>query len=130
MAGNPYEIARSGPDRFEDERCVIKDLLGSVDAVTEIATRAGAIRGNHVHQHTTQWAYVVRGRLWAAWLEDDGVHKKLHEPGDLICERAGIPHAWQAQDDCVVLVFTRGPRSGAAYETDTERLDEKYWLLR
>jgi hypothetical protein len=30
----------------------------------------------------------------------------------------------------VVLVFTRGPRSGQAYETDTTRLDEKDWLLR
>lgn len=117
------EIARSGPDRFEDERGVIQDLLGQVDAVTEITTKAGAIRGNHVHERTTQWTYVVAGRMQFTWLEDDGLHTRSAAAGELVAEPAGIPHAWKAITDCVVLVFTRGPRSGTAYETDTTRLD-------
>ena len=110
-------------DRFEDHRGVIQDLLGPVDAVTEINTRAGAIRGNHIHQQTTQYTYVCQGELTAAWIEDDGVHEKTYGPGSLITERAGIPHAWRAETDCTVLVLTRGPRSGEAYESDTTRLE-------
>jgi quercetin dioxygenase-like cupin family protein len=109
-------------DRFEDHRGHIQDLLGPVDAVTEIFTRAGSVRGNHIHQRTTQYTYVAWGELRAAWTEDDGVHEKTYGPGSLITEPAGIPHAWKAETDCMVLVFTVGPRSGEAYETDTTRL--------
>lgn len=110
-------------DRFEDHRGHIQDLLGSVDAVTEIYTRSGATRGNHVHRETTQYTYVCWGELRAAWVEDDGVHEKTYGPGSLITEHAGVPHAWKAETDCMVLVFTRGPRSGANYESDTDRLE-------
>jgi len=109
-------------DRFEDERGVIQDLLENIDAVTEIVTWQGSIRGNHIHQETEQWTYVVAGLLTAAWTEDDGVHTHQYGPGCLIRERAGIPHAWRAETDCRVLVFTQGPRSGADYESDTQRL--------
>lgn len=117
-------------DRYEDERGVIQDLLGQVDAVTEIVTWEGGIRGNHVHQRTTQWTYVVAGLLLVAWTEDDGVHTAQHGPGSLVTEPAGIPHAWKALADTRVLVFTKGPRSGAAYEEDTTRLPENARLLR
>jgi len=109
------------PDRFEDERGVIQDLLGSIDSVTEIFTKADAVRGNHVHHHTTQWVYLVSGKMLVV-LEPDVPHDYILEPGNLHCEPAGIPHAWKALEDTRVLVFTRGPRSGEAYETDTERL--------
>jgi quercetin dioxygenase-like cupin family protein len=110
-------------DRFEDHRGVIQDLLGPVDAVTEIFTRAGAVRGNHYHAATTQYTYICYGSLTAAWIEDDGKHEKTYGPGSLITERAGVPHAWRAESDCMVLVLTRGPRSGSAYESDTTRLE-------
>ena len=110
-------------DRYEDKRGVIQDLLGGIDAVTEIRTVAGAIRGNHVHQLTTQWTYVVSGVMQFAWLEDDGIHHAVYEDGALVTEHAGVPHAWKAVTDTVVLVFTKGPRSGEAYESDTTRLE-------
>lgn len=109
--------------RFEDERGVIQDLLGQVDAVTEITTVRGAVRGNHVHKVTVQWTYIVSGRMLMAWTEDDGAHTRIAQAGDLITEAAGIPHAWKALEDTRVLVFTSGPRSGEAYETDTVRLE-------
>jgi len=112
------------PGRFEDRRGVIQDLLGQVDSVTEIFTRARHIRGNHVHKRTTQWTYVVHGVLLAAYRHDDGTAvKREYYPHSLIEEPAGVPHAWKAVTDCRVLVFTRGPRSGTAYETDTQRLE-------
>jgi quercetin dioxygenase-like cupin family protein len=122
-AAVPTEASSNGHDRFEDERGVITDLLGQVDAVTEISTLAGKIRGNHVHERTTQWTYIVSGRMTFAWTEDDGVHTAVYPAGALVIEPAGIPHAWRAEEDTRVLVFTKGPRSGQAYETDTTRLD-------
>jgi quercetin dioxygenase-like cupin family protein len=110
-------------DRFEDDRGVIQDLLGPVDAVTEIFTRQGAVRGNHVHENTIQWTYIVSGSIIFAWTEDDGIHHAVHGPGEMVTEPAGIPHAWKAVEDSRVLVFTKGPRSGEAYETGTTRLD-------
>jgi quercetin dioxygenase-like cupin family protein len=119
----------AGRERYVDERGVIQDLLGTVDAVTEIWTKAGAVRGNHVHQRTTQWTYIVSGVLEVAWTEDDGVHSELYGQGQLITEAAGVPHAWKALEDTVVLVFTKGPRSGEDYEDDTFRLPENARLL-
>lgn len=108
-------------DRFEDERGVIQDLLATIDCVTEITTKKGAVRGNHIHEKTIQWTYVVSGLLQVA--TDNGhVHTREYGPGELIPELPGIPHAWKALEDTKVLVFTRGPRSGQAYESDTVRL--------
>lgn len=111
------------PDSFTDHRGKIQDLLGPVDAVTEIFTRAGMTRGNHIHRETVQYTYIAWGELQVAWVEDDGVHVKDYGPGSLIKEAAGVPHAWKATSDAMVLVFTQGPRSGPAYETDTHRLE-------
>jgi quercetin dioxygenase-like cupin family protein len=116
-------------DRFEDRRGVIQDLLGPVDSVTQIFTKKGSVRGNHTHKETVQWTYIVYGLLRVAWREDDGVHEDIYGPGDLIKESASVPHAWKAEIDTKVLVFTNGPRSGENYEKDTTRLDEKDWLL-
>lgn len=118
-------------DRYEDERGVIQDLLGQVDAVTEITTKAGAVRGNHVHKLTTQWTYIVSGKMvfTSASIDGYGRVSSVHLPGEMIIEQAGIPHAWKALEDTTVLVFTRGPRSGEAYETDTTRLPENARLL-
>lgn len=118
-------------DRFEDERGVIQDLLGPVDAVTEIFTRQGAVRGNHIHQRTTQWTYIVDGLLEIAWIspDGDGVQVVQRGSGCLVEEPPGIAHAWKALLDTKVLVFTRGPRSGEAYESDTVRLPENARLL-
>lgn len=122
-AAAPAEAASNGHDRFEDERGVIQDLLGPTDATVEIFTRAGAIRGNHVHDQTTQWTYIVSGRMEFAWSGEDGKQTAVYPAGAMVIEPAGVPHAWRAVEDTRVLVFTQGPRSGQAYETDTTRLD-------
>jgi quercetin dioxygenase-like cupin family protein len=108
--------------RYEDERGVIQDLLGSIDSVTEIFTKKDAIRGNHVHQYTTQWAYIVSGRLLVAHRHEDIETRIAFGPGKLIKEGPGVEHAWRALEDTTVLVFTKGPRSGENYEDDVIRL--------
>jgi quercetin dioxygenase-like cupin family protein len=127
-------------DRFEDDRGVIQDLVGEaevtqvftkngpvslakVDGVTGIFTRAGSIRGNHVHYQTTQWTYVVSGRLLIATrARGQQRQEKVYTPGEMAQELPGVAHAWGALEDTLALVFTRGPRSGEDYESDTARL--------
>lgn len=106
--------------RFEDERGVIQDLLGRVDSVTSIVTVKDAVRGNHLHERTTQWTMVLTGRLLIA----DGDTETIAGPLEVIAHVAGVPHAWKAIEDTLCLVFTLGPRSGEDYESDTIRLDE------
>jgi dTDP-4-dehydrorhamnose 3,5-epimerase-like enzyme len=116
---------------IEDERGVIQDLLGEIDSVTMISTKAGCVRGNHVHRQTDQWTFVVSGRILAARGEGYGprLSRSFREVGEgtghrMILEEKGVAHAWKALEDTLCLVFTKGPRSGENYESDTYRLDE------
>jgi len=108
-------------DRYEDSRGVIQDLIGPVDSITQITTREGCVRGNHVHHQTTQWTYVVTGCLR---MFSGGGRSSLANAGELVVHEPGDPHAWIALEDTVCLVFTRGPRSGENYESDTHRLEK------
>jgi quercetin dioxygenase-like cupin family protein len=120
------------PDRFEDHRGVIQDLLITpLDAVTEIRTHMGKTRGNHYHKHTTQWTYVVSGKLMVRTRKqgEDAITENVYGPGEMCCEEPRTAHAWYAMEDTTVLVFTRGPRSGDAYESDTYRLGPEDLLL-
>jgi quercetin dioxygenase-like cupin family protein len=106
-------------DSFTDERGVIQDLLdGPLDAVTRIHTAKGAVRGNHYHRQTTQWTYVITGNLCIT----DGIRDVFLGPGEMVVHEPGTPHAWKATQDTDCLVFTRGPRAGKNYESDTFRL--------
>jgi quercetin dioxygenase-like cupin family protein len=109
-------------DRFEDHRGVIQDLFdGQPVNVTYIRTMAGAIRGNHVHERTTQWTQILTGKLLMA----HGAYVCTEMgPGETMKHDPGDPHAWQAIEDTECLVFTRGPRAGENYEDDTIRLEE------
>lgn len=119
-----------GADRFEDHRGVIQDLLGAVDAVTEIRTHKGAIRGNHVHDRTTQWTYIASGRMRIVTRDLEGtVRDRIYEPGEMAIEGPGVAHAWEAVEDCVCVVFARGPRAGQDYESDTRHLEGSDKLL-
>jgi quercetin dioxygenase-like cupin family protein len=107
--------------RFEDERGVIQDLFsGEPVAVTRITTKGGCVRGNHYHERTDQWTFVISGILEIA----EGLGKRMATEGTMVHHRPGVPHAWRALSDSECLVFTKGPRSGENYESDTIRLDE------
>ncbi len=119
------------PGRHKDDRGIIQDLLVTpLDAVTEIRTRKGAVRGNHVHYETTQWTYIAAGLLRVRTRNLAGIiEDRAYGPGEMACEEPGTAHAWEALEDTVVIVFTKGPRSGTAYESDTHRLDAGNHLI-
>lgn len=109
-----------------DDRGSIYDLIldDQVGAIGHVTFTSGAVRGNHIHDRTTQWNYVVVGRLSAAIVdgEADRVDVELL-PGDLLCIEPGEQHAFRAQEPTHMMVFTMGPRAGKEYESDTTRLD-------
>lgn len=105
---------------FKDERGEIEDLFDEIDSVTKIRTVEGAVRGNHLHKETTQWTYLVSGCLI---MYHGDTHSVLN-PGVTEETPPGQPHAWLALEESVCLVFTKGPRSGEDYESDTYRLEK------
>lgn len=111
-------------EAFEDARGKIRDLITTeIDSITEITFTPGSVRGNHVHQHTTQWTYLVFGELTMATLDSGRVLEKVINPGDLVVSLPNEPHAFRARTEAKILVFTKGPRSGSNYEQDTRRVE-------
>lgn len=105
---------------YEDERGTIEDLVVAEHfSLTRIFTRYGAVRGNHVHDFTTQWTYVTHGKLEVA----SPAGTRYLQTSELHVDLPGVPHAWKAMTDTTCLVLTEGPRA-ADFESDTRRLEE------
>jgi dTDP-4-dehydrorhamnose 3,5-epimerase-like enzyme len=111
---------------FEDERGTIKDILPNetIDSITVIESKSGAVRGNHFHKDTIQWVYVASGRLQSlTQKEGEPVVDQALGRGDLLKTDPMEKHSITVLEDAEFYVFTRGPRSGKSYEEDTYRLD-------
>ena len=112
---------------FEDRRGKIIDILchETLNAATIITFNDGAIRGNHYHNHTIQWNYIISGRISA--IVENNEHERneiILNPGDLLKIIESEKHAFKSLEDSVMLVFSQGPRGGKEYETDTFRLSD------
>ena len=109
----------------KDKRGVIVDLLEkeNINAVTLVSFKKNAVRGNHFHKKTHQWNYLLSGllRLKAQCPPKPAVSILL-KPGDFVLTGPGESHALKALKDSELMVFTKGPRGGKEYETDTFRL--------
>src|SRR5687768_5869711 len=92
---------------FSDARGNIRDILvgKEIDAITLIESRKGAVRGNHYHEHSEQFLYVLTGRVrsYAAWPDSD-VRVSDLEAGDLLHTPPLERHAIKALDDATFLV--------------------------
>jgi quercetin dioxygenase-like cupin family protein len=111
---------------FADHRGEIIDLLENenINAVTIVTFRSGAVRGNHLHKQTTQWNYVMEGRIkLVSQAPGQDVEETTMEPGDFAATGPNVAHALVGLEDSKVMVFTKGPRGGKEYESDTYRLD-------
>lgn len=110
---------------FEDERGVIIDLIEGEDinAVTAVTIKKGAVRGNHYHKETTQWNYVMSGKVkLISRIPGDEAVETILNKGDLAATFPNEHHAIEGMEDSDIIVFTKGPRGGKGYETDTIRL--------
>ncbi len=109
-----------------DERGTITDLVTGerFDAVALITSVKGSVRGNHYHRETLQVIYVVRGRIEIVTQMPGGpVRRTTATAGDLVRTPPVERHAVVALEDAELIVFTRGPRAGGDFESDTYRLD-------
>lgn len=111
---------------FKDHRGEIIDLLEneSVNAVTLITFTRGAVRGNHYHKQTTQWNYLLSGCIKLVSQYPGGpIVETIMRAGDFVVTGPNVSHALVALEDSSVMVFTKGPRGGKEYESDTFRLE-------
>ena len=111
---------------FKDDRGEIIDLIEneSINAVTLITFCEGAVRGNHYHKQTTQWNYLLSGSIkLVSQLPGEQLVETVMKPGDLIVTRPEVRHALVGLADSELMVFTKGPRGGKEYESDTFRLE-------
>lgn len=107
---------------FKDARGEITDLIDgrNINAITLITFVKGAIRGNHFHKNTTQWNYLLKGKVKLFSKSEKGeIEESILLPGNLISTEPMEAHALQAIDNSELLVFTEGPRGGEQYESDT-----------
>lgn len=111
---------------FKDKRGAIMDLLSEkLDAVTIITFRKGAARGNHYHKKTTQWNYLLSGKMKFYCQKPGGkLVTFTAKKGDFIVAGPNEKHALKALENSELLVLTKGPRGGKEYESDTFRLSE------
>jgi quercetin dioxygenase-like cupin family protein len=112
---------------FKDARGAILDILDGVpvECVTLLSSKRGAIRGNHYHRKTTQYLYVLEGRLRAyAQRGRRAIETRVVRAGDMVVTPPGERHAFEALEDSRLLACAHGPRAGRSYEEDTYRLDE------
>lgn len=111
----------------KDERGEITDIMikENIEYVTLITSIKGCTRGNHYHEKTIQWVYILEGQMKLLTQFPDGpVITTILEKGDLAKTEPLERHAMIALQDTAFIVFTRGPRGGEDYETDTYRLSE------
>lgn len=119
------EIKKIKP-AHSDDRGDIADIMyrEPVDHIAVITSTKGAVRANHYHKETIQWLYLQSGKVESVTQTgDEPVVSQVMEPGDLIRTDANEKHAIHALEDSVFFVFTRGPRGGEDYESDTFRLE-------
>lgn len=111
---------------FKDPRGLIVDILDGVpvECVTLLTSKKGAVRGNHYHKKTTQYTFVLEGKL-RLFTQQPGkpVRRRVVSAGHLIITPPNERHAFVALDDSVLIACAHGPRSGRSYESDTYRLD-------
>jgi hypothetical protein len=126
---NIYKNNEPGLGHFEDTRGSIDDIFykKSINHGCIIRNAPYAVRGNHYHNHTIQYTYIVSGDLiYYSQPADksEPVASYSAISGDVIISDPMEIHAMRSGDDgCVFIAFAEGPRGGEDYETDTVRVD-------
>ena len=112
---------------FKDKRGIIVDLIEKtqINAITYITQKKNTVRGNHFHKKTIQWNYILSGKVILVTKKGKGKKiKKIMKKGDLILTDKNEKHAIKALVNSEMLVFTKGPRGGKEYESDTYKLTD------
>lgn len=111
-----------------DERGAIYDILeAEVKHIGYITFVKGAVRGKHYHKKSTQFTYMLSGRIELITKDlrqkEAEIEKVVMTARDLATIPPSIIHAYRALDDSVILDITTESRLGDGYESDTIRVD-------
>lgn len=119
-----------GLESFADDRGTITDIFYSANMNHGciITNQPGAVRGNHYHKLTTQYTYILSGRLTYYSKSiggDQPTDVFTAVAGDMIISEPLEIHAMKSgTDGCTFIAFAEGPRGGADYESDTYRVED------
>ena len=111
---------------FKDHRGIISNIIENenINSITLLTIKKGKVRGNHYHKKTFQWNYIISGKMKLV-TKKNGVKKSITLNKDEVAVTTPFEqHALVGVTNCKVLVFTKGPRGGKNYETDTFRLNK------
>ena len=114
---------------FTDARGSIYDILEDtpVGHIGMITSKKGFIRGKHYHKQSTQYTFVVNGRLEFLTRNMRDSHAKservILERGDLVETPPLVAHAMRFLEDSTLLDFTTKSRTADGYENDTVRVE-------
>jgi dTDP-4-dehydrorhamnose 3,5-epimerase-like enzyme len=111
---------------YKDKRGVISDLIEKekISSITYISFYKNKIRANHYHKKTIQWNYVISGKVLFVSKINNKIKKIVGKKNDLIKIEAREHHAIKSLKYSEILVFTKGPRGGKEFESDTYRLKD------
>ena len=110
---------------FKDARGMILDILEKpVSHIGLVTFKKGAIRGNHYHKKSTQYSYVLGGKieLTIKKINEKRAKKIILKEGDLTTIPPNMIHAYRAIEDSSILDLTTYRRGKAGYEKDTVRV--------
>jgi len=110
---------------FTDKRGHIFDIVEEpLSHVGLITFKKGAIRGNHYHKKSTQYTYILKGKIKFVVSDTRGKHKKTFILNEGMFSR--IPpkmvHAYKAFTPATMLDMTTLARGKKGYEDDTVRV--------
>jgi len=108
-----------------DSRGYIYDLIDGelISSVGIVTFTKNAIRGNHIHNETSQWNYIISGEILVVTEKDGVSSSEVFVTGELFLVPPGEAHAMKAISNSEMLVLTLGPRAGKDFEKDTFRLE-------
>ncbi|MDA4122232.1 MAG: cupin domain-containing protein [Thaumarchaeota archaeon] len=120
------EIRKIKP-AFEDERGAIFDILEEpVEHTGMIRSKKGSVRGNHYHKESTQYTFVLSGKMEFttrdAHLSDGPRETAVLLPGDLVVTPPMEAHVMRFLEDTVFIDLTTKSRRANGYEGDTVRV--------
>ena len=119
---------------FKDKRGGIIDIFvnSPKDHCTIVTFNKNAVRGNHFHKKSTQYSFILNGKLKMITVKVDKkgrvisrIKKKIVSKNTLIEHKPLIAHTFKALKKSTMLAFANGKRGGKNYEKDTFRLEKK-----
>ncbi len=112
---------------FRDKRGLIADVIynNKINHVAYITTIRNGIRGNHYHKKTTQYTFVLDGRIryYFKKKSEKKISQVILKKGDLVKSKFNEIHAFKTlSKKSVMLALSQGLRGGKDYEKDTFRV--------